>query len=526
VDNDGNPLLTGALYWNTTANQMRVYDGSAWVVAYLPAGAYMDLSTNQTAAGVKTFSSNPILSAGTANGVAYLNGSKVATSGSALTFDGTNYLNVTGLRIGGTDTTNTIYQATGALALSTGSTSPITFNVNVSEVGRFTSTGLGIGTSSPSSLLSLYKYQADYGIGLYGSAQDWTIKNVYSAGGALQIASNGGTWLTLNGSGNLGLGVTPSAWGSGYRGVDIGSNTAMYDFTSGTNVQTNMYCNGYVNSSSQEIYKTSAAASAYRQISGTHRWYNAASGTAGNPISFTQAMTLNASGNLSIGATSPYGSGRLTLIPSTNPTSSTDGNNQLFIGEASANNAYYLNVGYINVGGGYAGSIQAIGGGVPCNLLLNSSGGNVLVGTTTLRGQSGISLVPNTSAGAGEITFNRASTGSTSYVVGFQNAGSTVGYIAYNSSSTTYATSSDARLKENVTNAPAAGPVIDRIRIRSFDWLADGTHQTFGGVAQELLTDAPEVDGVCVPGNDGMMGVDWSKEIQSLRARVASLEVI
>jgi hypothetical protein len=49
----------------------------------------MDLSSSQTAAGTKTFSSNPILSGGTANGVAYLNGSKVLTTGSALTFDGT-----------------------------------------------------------------------------------------------------------------------------------------------------------------------------------------------------------------------------------------------------------------------------------------------------------------------------------------------------------------------------------------------------------------------------------------------------
>jgi len=32
VDNDGNALLTGALYWNSTASEMRVYTGSAWVI--------------------------------------------------------------------------------------------------------------------------------------------------------------------------------------------------------------------------------------------------------------------------------------------------------------------------------------------------------------------------------------------------------------------------------------------------------------------------------------------------------------
>lgn len=44
LDNDGNALLTGALYWNTTASEMRVYSGSAWVTAYLPAAGYLALS--------------------------------------------------------------------------------------------------------------------------------------------------------------------------------------------------------------------------------------------------------------------------------------------------------------------------------------------------------------------------------------------------------------------------------------------------------------------------------------------------
>jgi hypothetical protein len=44
VDNDGNPLLTGALYWNTSLSQMRVYSGSAWQAAYLPAGSYLLLT--------------------------------------------------------------------------------------------------------------------------------------------------------------------------------------------------------------------------------------------------------------------------------------------------------------------------------------------------------------------------------------------------------------------------------------------------------------------------------------------------
>lgn len=57
VDNDGNPLLTGALYWNTTVNEMRVYSGSAWVAAYIPAGGYLPL-TGGTLTGPTTISVN------------------------------------------------------------------------------------------------------------------------------------------------------------------------------------------------------------------------------------------------------------------------------------------------------------------------------------------------------------------------------------------------------------------------------------------------------------------------------------
>lgn len=60
LDNDGNALLTGALYWNSVAGEMRVWSGSAWVAAYLPAGSYVSLTGDQTIAGVKTFSSTPV----------------------------------------------------------------------------------------------------------------------------------------------------------------------------------------------------------------------------------------------------------------------------------------------------------------------------------------------------------------------------------------------------------------------------------------------------------------------------------
>ena len=59
-------------------------------VVYSTTGGLETDSANLTFDGTSlTLGGNPTLSAGTANGVLYLNGSKVATSGSALTFDGT-----------------------------------------------------------------------------------------------------------------------------------------------------------------------------------------------------------------------------------------------------------------------------------------------------------------------------------------------------------------------------------------------------------------------------------------------------
>jgi hypothetical protein len=93
-----------------------------------------------------------------------------------------------------------------------------------------------------------------------------------------------------------------------------------------------------------------------------------------------------------------------------------------------------------------------------------------------------------------------------------------------------YNTSSDQRLKDNIVNAPSASDDIDAIQVRSFDWKADGSHQKYGMIAQELQSVAPEA---VTQGKteDEMMGVDYSKlvpmmlkEIQSLRARIAQLE--
>jgi len=46
LDNDGNALLAGALYYNTTVPEMRLYTGSAWVAAYVSGAGFVSQSSS------------------------------------------------------------------------------------------------------------------------------------------------------------------------------------------------------------------------------------------------------------------------------------------------------------------------------------------------------------------------------------------------------------------------------------------------------------------------------------------------
>jgi len=143
---------------------------------------------------------------------------------------------------------------------------------------------------------------------VYGSIKyDYNTTNfLISSYGTFSIATNGTsptTRLTVDSSGNLGLGVTPSAWSSGMRAIDIGTYGGIAE-NSGGGGGTALYGNCYEYGANQYKYKDSYYATLYRSWAGQHQFYTAASGTAGNAITFTQAMTLDASGRVQIGATS------------------------------------------------------------------------------------------------------------------------------------------------------------------------------------------------------------------------------
>jgi hypothetical protein len=109
--------------------------------------------------------------------------------------------------------------------------------------------------------------------------------------------------MVLDASGNLGLGVTPSAWSGGGAALQLNNGASLWTLN---NQNLMLSQNSYFNGSSN-LYIATAPASQYQQSSGTHLWRIAPSGTAGNAITFTQAMTLDASGNLLVGSATSSG---------------------------------------------------------------------------------------------------------------------------------------------------------------------------------------------------------------------------
>ena len=279
----------------------------------------------------------------------------------------------------------------------------------------------------------------------------------------LQTTTASGTATTavlIDNAQNVGVGVTPSAWQSSVftgvfeqsKGTYIAAATSTPDVYFGVNA----YYNG------GWIYKTSSYASQYRQAAGSHIWNIAASGTANNSISFTQAMTLDSSGNLLVGTTS--------------------GSQKLVVKAASG----------------------------------------AAVSSFVLQGASGV---------ASDIQYFYAS-----------NASTVVGYITYNGTNTQYITTSDARLKENIVEAPSALAKVTSLSVKSFNWKDSKKQTDYGFIAQEVFEIEPNAVSIGKDNQDGEVETPWGVDnsmlvpmltkalqeqqslIQSLTDRLTALE--
>jgi len=221
-------------------------------------------------------------------------------------------------------------------------------------------------------------------------------------------------------AGNLGLGVTPSAWSTSVKALQVGLSASVAARTGGSGFyfSDNLYMSSDPSTAPNGIYLYSAAAATYRIAAGQHQWYNAPSGTAGNAITFTQAMTLDASGNLAVGIATA--SSRLHVDAAAGAAHirvSEAGTTRGFVGGANGI-ATSLN-GYFMVRG-EAGLVLS-GNGNSSDLIIRPTTANVQIGAATDTGEK--LQVTGTAKITAATTIGLTST--TGYSLVVQNSGAT-----------------------------------------------------------------------------------------------------
>jgi hypothetical protein len=232
---------------------------------------------------------NPVTGTGSTGQVAYFNGTSSITSESSLFWDATNDR----LGIGTSLPTNRLH-----------------LGANINQTIKV--------NSATSNAAYLGIFQDSAGISVNRDLATGTFQDIGKSTAAIYLkgeVSNGyitfettGTnnvnsteRMRIDSSGNLGLGVTPSAWASGYSAFQLNATASLAGVSSGV---LRLMNNSFVNTSGADTYITTGVATAYLQNAGQHAWYNAPSGTFNTAISFTQVMTLGTNGGLSIGTPS------------------------------------------------------------------------------------------------------------------------------------------------------------------------------------------------------------------------------
>jgi hypothetical protein len=470
---------------------------------------------------------------------------------------------------------------------------------SVSERLRITSAGLvGIGTSSPSATLHAIG-NVYAGASIVGT-NDTTGLNWYNNLGLLRIqqgSSQTGYCFDIYKGGTNATKIGFKSDGSAYFAGNVGIGTTTLPANTNLTVLGNFQSGFYRNASSgaRGYFINIGSNSSSGLINGAYIFGAIETGDANGNLSFgtrtsgtvTEKVRIDSSGRLLVGTSSAYNT---ILLGGTTPTTptfqvvgssfsdataavlrTTAGPAYFTLGCGSSGNVVASDniLGRINFVGydasahvtaaligaevdGTPGandmpgrlvfSTTADGANTPTERMRIRNNGEVWINTTSAAGSApnmlAIKHVGQTDYG---LTISNTNTLQGDAVGFFNNSGTRVGVISYTTTATSYVTSSDYRLKENVVAVPDAIDRLQQLRPSRFNFIADPDHTVDGFIAHEVQTIVPEAitgekDAVDDEGNPEYQGIDQSKlvplltaalqeaigEIESLKARVAS----
>jgi len=245
----------------------------------------------------------------------------------------------------------------------------------------------------------------------------------------------------------------------------------------------------------------------------------------------TTAMTIDTSQRVGVGTTSPtgklhvYGSGEVQTLQRSSGSANNytlfktqTGADQAYLGfsDAGVNDFAIYNVqnGYVRIATNNTERMRI------------TSNGDVLFGTTTVNATPGLTV--STDATYGTQVYSNTSYNSTRNAYYWAYNGSVVGYIQTSTSSTSYVTSSDYRLKENIAPMTGALATVAQLNPVTFTWKLDGSDGQ-GFIAHEIQAVVPdcatgEKDAVDADGKPVYQGVDTSFLVATLTAAIQELK--